>query len=79
METEDSLCWCWPLERHPPPGSNGSATLPRSLIPEGPLLSDSLWFEAGKQLVSEHCLHTSARGKRGEAEINHVLEHEHIL
>ena len=64
---------CWPLERHPPPRIDESVTLPQSLIPEGPMLSDSLWFEAGKQFMSEHCLHT--RGKREEAEKNYVLKH----
>lgn len=69
------MCWCWPPERHPPLRINGSVALLRSLIPEGPVLSDSLWFEAEKQFVSEHSLQATVRVNREETEINYILKH----
>lgn len=68
------MCWCWTLERQPHTEISGSVSLPRSLIPEGPMPPDSLWIDAGQQCVSEYCLLSTTRGNGDEAELNCFLK-----
>lgn len=67
------MFWFWPLERQPHTEISGLVSLPRSMIPEGPMLPGSLWFDAGHQFVSQYCLLSTTRGNRDEAELNCFL------
>lgn len=50
---------------------NGQAVVPTSLIPEGQMLSSSLWIEAEEYSFSvSNCLLSAAHGNREERQLN---------